>query len=90
MSDKKLDEEETKMIEEDMEDIARLLGELEEKLSLSGIKLSETEMKTLEAVKVKLNEHRKAEKIYLDRIVQDGIDQGEFEKVPGGVSEKKE
>lgn len=85
MSDKKLDKEEEKLLEEDMEDIANLLAELEEKLLESGIKLSESEMKTLSAVKVKLSEHQKAEKEYLKRIVQDGIDDGELEAVPGGV-----
>jgi hypothetical protein len=91
MSDKKtLDEEEERMLEEETEDVARLLDELEEKMTLAGIKLSDGELKTLSAVKVKLDEHRKAEKAYLKRIVDDGVEAGEFERVAGGVTEKKE
>lgn len=85
-----IEEENKQLLEKDMEEILTLLGELEEKMTLSGIKLSEDELKTLEAVKTKLSEYRVAEKAYLDRIVQDGIDAGEFSKVPGGVTEKKE
>ena len=85
-----IEEEDKILLEKDMEEILTLLGELEEKMTLSGIKLSDDELKTLTAVKVKLAEHQVAEKAYLKRIIDDGVEAGEFERVPGGVSEKKE
>lgn len=94
MSDKKtltIQEQEDKILmEKDMEEILTLLGELEEKMTLSGIKLSDGELETLKAVKVKLAEYQVAEKAYLKRIIDDGVALGEFVEVPGGVSEKKE
>lgn len=86
MSDKKtLDEEEEKLLDADMEDIANLLCELEEKMLSAGITLSDGEMKAMKTAQVKLAEHRVAEKAYIDKVIQAGIDDGELEAVSGGV-----
>lgn len=95
MSDEKLtvEEQEKKLLDADMEDIAILLDELEQKMLSAGIKLSDAEMSAMKNAQVKLAEHRKAEKAYIDKVIQQGIDEGELVRVPGGVTdvpEKKE
>lgn len=95
MSEEKLtvEEQEEKMMDEDMEGIADLLNQLQEKMLSAGITLSEAETSAMKNAQVKLAEHRKAEKAYIDKVIQQGIDDGELVRVPGGVtdiSEKKE
>lgn len=88
-----VEEQEKKLLDEDLEDIGNLLCELEEKMLNAGIKLSAAEVSAMKTAQVKLAEHRKAEKAYLDKVIQAGIDDGELVKVPGGVtdpSKKKE
>lgn len=80
-----IEEQEQKLLDEDVEDIANLLYELEEKMLRAGIKLTDSETSAMKTAQMKLAEHRKAEKVYLERVVQDGVDAGEFEKCKGGV-----
>lgn len=88
-----IEEQEQKLLDEEVEEITNLLCELEEKMLRAGIKLTDAETSAMKSAQMKLAEHRKAEKVYIDKVLQQGIDDGSLVAVPGGVidtPEKKE
>ena len=76
-----------KTIEQEMEQILNTISELEERMRTTDLKLSDTEVESLEAMKLKLSEHEKGIQKELKRIIDDAVKAGDGADF--GITEKE-
>ena len=74
-------------VEEEMEKLLDEIAILEEKLRLSDLTLSGTEVESLKSMKVKLSDYEKSFQKELDRIIADAVKAGDGADF--GITEKK-